>query len=93
MEARKRFNDRIEELCNTNHEGVHLIRWTEYLLNKKGELDLHAMEYKNSVHLSRMSYPHWNGKDYNTTNIKDPKKMGLPAHPVVPPTASLESFF
>jgi hypothetical protein len=40
------------------------------------------MEYKNSVHLSRQSYPHWTGRDYNTTQIKDPKKMGLPANPV-----------
>lgn len=94
MEARNRFNNRIEELCKSNPETkVHFIRWTQYLLNKKGELNLHAMEYKKSVHLSRMSYPHWNGIEYNTTNIKDPKKQGLPAHPVVPPSASLESFF
>lgn len=93
MEARKKFNDRLETLCDHVNNGVHFIRWTEYLLNKKGELDLHAMEYKKSVHLSRMSYPYWNGKDYNTTQIKDPKKQGLPAHPVVPPSASLESFF
>lgn len=93
MEARKKFNDRLETLCDHANNGVHFIRWTEYLLNKKGELDLHAMEYKKSVHLSRMSYPYWNGKDYNTTQIKDPKKQGLPAHPVVPPSASLESFF
>jgi hypothetical protein len=94
MNARKVFNNRIEGLCKLNpHIPVRFIRWTEYLLNKKGELDLHAMEYKNSVHLSRMSYPHWNGVEYNTTQIKDPKKQGLPAHPVLPPSASLESFF
>jgi hypothetical protein len=94
MEARKIFNNKIEELCYSyDRHGVRFIRWTEYLLNKNGELNLHAMEYKNSVHLSRQSYPHWTGREYNTTNIKDPKKMGLPAHPVTPPTASLELFF
>jgi hypothetical protein len=94
MAARDHFNSKIEELCNDNPGvNVKFIRWTQYLLNKKGELNLHAMEYKNSVHLSRMSYPHWTGVDYNKTNIKDPKKMGLPANPVTPPTASLESFF
>jgi hypothetical protein len=92
MNARERFHNRIEHLCNTNG-GIKFIRWTQYLLNKKGELDLHAMEYKNSVHLSRMSYLHWTGKEYNLTNIKDPKKQGMPAHPVTPPTASLEMFF
>lgn len=92
MEARKRFNARIEELCS-RYSAVNFIRWTEYLLNKAGELDLHAMEYKKSVHLSRASYPHWTGIDYNKTQIKDPKKQGLPAHPVTPPTASLELFF
>lgn len=93
MEARSKFNNRLELLCNRSNNGVKFIRWAEYLLNKKGELNLHAMEYKKSVHLSRMSYPHWNGIEYNTTQIKDPKKQGLPAHPVTPPSASLESFF
>lgn len=92
MKARKRFNSELEFRCSS-FPRVKFIRWTEYLLNKKGELDLHAMEYKKSVHLSRMSYPHWNGIEYNTTQIKDPKKQGLPAHPVTPPSASLESFF
>jgi hypothetical protein len=92
MAARKRFNDYIENDCHPDN-GVRLIRWTEYLLNKKGELNLHAMEYKKSVHLSRMSYPHWTGVDYNKNQIKDPKKQGLPANPVTPPTSSLESFF
>jgi hypothetical protein len=92
MDARDKFNDWLEYRCSKSGN-VRFIRWTEYLLNKKGELDLHAMEYKKSVHLSRMSYPYWTGIEYNTTQIKDPKKQGLPAHPVVPPTASLECFF
>jgi hypothetical protein len=93
MVARKEFNDYLEQLCKGSQSKVKFIRWTEYLLNKNGELNLHAMEYKKSVHLSRMSYPHWTGVEYNTTQIKDPKKQGLPAHPVTPPSASLDSFF
>jgi hypothetical protein len=92
MAARKVFNDRLEQLADHAKNGVSLIRWTDYLVNKKGELNLHAMEYKKSVHLSRMSYPHWTGVDYNTTQIKDPKKQGLPANPVVL-KATLDSFF
>jgi len=92
MAARKEFNDRLELLANRFNNGVRFIRWTDYLLNTKGELNLYAMEYKKSVHLSRMSYPHWNGIDYNINQIKDPKKRGLPANPVVPFT-NLESFF
>jgi hypothetical protein len=93
MAARKEFNDRLEMLCGRADNGVSFYRWTEYLLNKKGEMNLHAMEYKKSVHLSRMAYPHWTGVEYNTTQIKDPKKQGLPANVVRPPSVSLESFF
>lgn len=93
MNARKRFNARLKELCESiPSNATKFIEWTDYLLNKAGELNLHAMEYKKSVHLSRMSYPWWTGVEYNTTQIKDPKKQGLPANPVTP-RASLEDFF
>lgn len=92
MAQRKLFNDTLELLCYDSGDVIKFIRWTDYLTNDKGELDLHAMEYKKSVHLSRMSYPHWSGVEYNLEQISDPKKRGLPAHPVVP-KASLDGFF
>jgi hypothetical protein len=50
--AREMFNDIIDDA------GL-LIKWTDYLLNDKGELGFEHMEKPRSVHLSRASYPHW----------------------------------
>jgi hypothetical protein len=68
---RKLFNQYIKD----HHE---VYEWTSGLLNSKGELDFEKMEKPKSVHLSRASYPHWTGADWNT-----PKSAG----------SSLEAFF
>lgn len=58
--ARKLFNEII-------HNSGLGIKWTGYLLNKKGELDFDYMEKPKSIHLSREFYPYWNGiKETNT---------------------------
>lgn len=61
-EIRKIF---IEELLSNSIDGVDIFQWTDKLLNEKGELDFEAMEKPQSVHLSRASYPHWTGKEWN----------------------------
>ena len=50
------FNDYIESKYG-------IIRWTDKLLNKAGELDFACMEKPKSIHLSREFYPHWNGEE------------------------------
>jgi hypothetical protein len=60
------FNDRCEKLCKET--GVRFIRWTDYLLNSKFELDFKFMEKPHSIHLSREFYPHWNGIDKSVQN-------------------------
>ena len=58
--ARKLFNEII-------HDSGLGIKWTNYLLNKKGELDFDYMEKPQSIHLSREYYPYWTGiKETNT---------------------------
>ena len=52
--ARNIFNQYIEDA------GL-LIKWTDYLINGKGELDFKYMEKPKSIHLSREFYPYWNG--------------------------------
>ncbi len=52
--ARNEFNDYIDSKYS-------IIRWTDKLLNSKGELDFDCMEKPKSIHLSREYYPHWNG--------------------------------
>ena len=64
-EVRKVFNDKVESLCQ--QEGIRFIRWTDYLLNSKGELDFKYMEKPHSIHLSREFYPYWNGIDNSDT--------------------------
>ena len=59
-EVRVAFNDLVEKLC-TGADGMRFIRWTDYLLNAKGELDFKFMEKPHSIHLSREFYPHWQG--------------------------------
>lgn len=52
------FNEYIKE-----NYGIY--EWTNRLLNFYGELDFEAMEKPKSVHLSRASYPHWQGTEWN----------------------------
>ena len=56
--ARKLFNEII-------HDSGYGIKWTNYLLNSKGELDFDYMEKPKSIHLSRGSYPYWTGAESN----------------------------
>ena len=57
--VRNYFIETLEECC----DNIKLIKWTKYLLNKKGELDFKCMEKPQSVHLSREYYPYWTGDD------------------------------
>lgn len=59
QEVRHTFNQAIEKAVRR----AKFIRWTDYLLNDKGELDFKYMEKPQSVHLSREFYPHWTGID------------------------------
>lgn len=70
--AREYFGELCEKLCASN--GLHFKKWTDYLLNEKGQLDFKHMEYKRSVHLSRMSYPHWQGSEWNEAFLKKTSK-------------------
>jgi hypothetical protein len=76
-ECRLIFKDEMKKLCATSE--VNFIEWTDYLLNDKGELDFECMEKPKSVHLSRASYPHWQGRKWS----------GLPESK----PATLEDFF
>ena len=39
--------------------------WVDHMINDKGELDFEYMEKPKSVHLSRASYPYWQGLGWN----------------------------
>lgn len=56
-DARKAF---IDILAKSDR----LYSWTEPLMNSKGELDFEVMEKPQSIHLSRASYPHWQGYEW-----------------------------
>ena len=57
------FKDEMRKLCA--HGSVNFIEWVEYLGNDKDELDFSHMEKPKSVHLSRASYPHWQGHKWS----------------------------
>lgn len=57
------FKDEMKKLCAQG--SVNFIEWTSYLLNDKFELDFAHMEKPKSVHLSRDSYPHWQGRKWS----------------------------
>lgn len=57
------FKDEMKKLCA--HSKVNFIEWVDYLMNDKGELDFAHMEKPKSVHLSRASYPHWQGRKWS----------------------------
>ena len=64
-DIRNEFNDYIEKQYG-------IIRWTNKLLNKSGELDFQYMEKPKSIHLSREFYPYWNGiAPINTNTLED----------------------
>lgn len=46
-------------------------KWTQNLINKKGELDFEYMEKPQSIHLSRASYPHWTGRNWTETIVEE----------------------
>lgn len=71
------FKDEMKKLCAQG--SVNFIEWVDYLMNDKGELDFAHMEKPKSVHLSRDSYPHWQGRKWS----------GLPEHK----PATIEDFF
>lgn len=57
------FKEEMRNLCAQG--SVNFIEWTSYLLNDKFELDFEHMEKPKSVHLSRNSYPHWQGRKWS----------------------------
>lgn len=71
------FKDEMKKLCAQG--SVNFIEWVDYLINDKGELDFEHMEKPKSVHLSRNSYPHWQGRKWS----------GLPENK----PATIEDFF
>ena len=71
------FKDEMKKLCAQG--SVNFIEWVDYLKNDRGELDFEHMEKPKSVHLSRNSYPHWQGRKWS----------GLPEQK----PATLEDFF
>ena len=65
------FKDEMKTLCATRGS-VNFIEWADYLKNNLGELDFNHMERPKSVHLSRASYPYWQGKtDQSKTGTLD----------------------
>lgn len=57
------FKDEMKKLCAKSR--VNFIDWVEPLINNSGELDFECMEKPKSVHLSRNSYPHWQGRKWS----------------------------
>jgi len=60
--VRTEFNNTLEKLCDS-HPSITFKKWTDYLINAKGELDFAYMEKPQSIHLSREFYPYWTGQD------------------------------
>jgi len=67
------FKDEMKKLCATS--SVNLIEWVDYLMNDKGELDFECMEKPKSVHLSRASYPHWQGRKWSGLSEQKPATL------------------
>jgi hypothetical protein len=61
--ARIAFYETLKEKAKR----VKIIKWTDYLLNRDGQLDFKNMEMPHSIHLSRSSYPHWTGEEKPNT--------------------------
>jgi len=71
-DVRNAFTERLK-----SHTQVY--SWIDNLVNTSGQLDFEAMEKPQSVHLSRASYPHWQGKAWTEEKVEE--------------TSSLEEFF
>ena len=67
------FKDEMKKLCAQG--SVNFIEWTSYLLNNKFELDFTHMEKPKSVHLSRNSYPHWQGRKWSGLSENKPSTL------------------
>lgn len=67
-EVRNAFTERLK-----SHTQVY--SWIDNLINAKGELDFEAMEKPQSVHLSRASYPHWQGKSWTEDKVDEPSSL------------------
>jgi hypothetical protein len=64
--ARNQFIGCIEtNILSLKSDRVRFVRWTKGLENGAGELDFDRMERPKSVHLSRASYPFWQGLEWN----------------------------
>ena len=63
---RKIFKAEILE----NPFDIEVYEWVDHMINDAGELDFEYMEKPKSVHLSRASYPHWQGLDWNTPKVQ-----------------------
>lgn len=74
-DVRNAFIERLQYHTQVYH-------WTDKLLNPIGQLDFNSMEKPQSVHLSRASYPYWQGKDWTEETEYEVKE-----------SASLEEFF
>jgi hypothetical protein len=67
------FKDEMRNLCAQG--SVNFIEWVDYLKNDKGELDFEHMEKPKSVHLSRNSYPHWQGRKWSGLSENKPSTI------------------
>ena len=67
------FRDEMKKLCAQG--SVNFIEWTGYLKNNIGELDFAHMEKPKSVHLSRNSYPHWQGRKWSGLSETKPSTI------------------
>lgn len=55
--------------------GTRVIEWVNPLYNTLGQLDFKCMELPKSIHLSRKSYPHWKGLDWNGIDVNPLEEM------------------
>lgn len=67
------FKDEMKKVCAQG--SVNFIEWVDYLKNDKGELDFAHMEKPKSVHLSRDSYPHWQGRKWSGLSENKPSTL------------------
>jgi hypothetical protein len=67
------FKDEMRKLCARG--SVNFIEWVDPLLNDRGELDFECMEKPKSVHLSRNSYPHWQGRKWSGLSENKPATL------------------
>ena len=71
--TRLAFKDEMRKLCAQG--SVNFIEWVDPLLNNRGELDFECMEKPKSVHLSRNSYPHWQGRKWSGLSENKPATL------------------